>query len=1211
VKEIVATSGSIPASPTIVTLTSGFNSYGVAVDGSGNVFVTDRSSNSVKEILAVSGSIPASPTIVTLAGGFQQVFDVALDSNGNVFFADGSPGNAVKEIVMRGVDYGSVSVATTTPVTKTLAFTFDTAGTIGGPAVLTQGAAGLDFVDAGTGTCTTNGAAHNYSVGETCTVDVTFTPRFPGVRQGAAVLKNAGGNAIATAYVFGTGVGPQVGFKTPSAASVITAPAMASGTPVQVALDGLGNMYASVFGTATNQVVKIPAGGGAGTVVNTGSVTLGGGVTGVAVDGGGNLFLCDYNNNRIVVVSANGVVGALNTTGVGLGGMFALAFDGAGNLYAADYGGSRVLKIQITSASLGTASPQGTVSVVNAGGYVFGGVGSVSGVAVDGAGNVYATDKANNTVVKITPSGTAAPIAVNGVGGLNQPTGVALDAAGDIYIVGFDGRIIEVAPNGSAVVIATPGVTSFAAYGVTVDPAGNVLVPDGTTASQLIRIDRTTAPALNFATTNVGSTSAVQTVVIENNGNADLSFPIPGSGNNPSISNGFQLNSTSSGTCPLTGSGSSTAGVVAAGTNCTLPVTFAPTAAGTVNGSLVLTDNNLNVSPSTTQTIALHGTAVLQLTATTVVASTVLTVNRAATPFTPVMGAGGTSPLTYSVTPALPAGLSFNAGTGAVSGTPTVVSAATTYTVTVTDANSVTATASFSLKVNSPVTATVAVADVSLPATHPALTVTPVTGAGGTAPLTYSVSPALPAGLSTNAGTGAISGTTANVSSAATYTVTVTDANGAMASASFRLSVVAVAPTINFTVPGHTYGDALFAVSATSNSAGALTYSVLSGSATVAGNLVTLTGGGAITLQASVAAAGNYLAGTTSANFNVAVTALTVTVNNATRYYGAANPSFTASVTGAKYGDTFTEVFTTTATTTSPVGTYTVVPTVVGANLNNYSVSTNNGTLTVTKAPTTTALTLSNTSVNANQTLTLTATVVSTTSGTPTGTVVFSDNGTVIQTATLANGVAAYGATLAPGSHTITVAYSGDANFLASAGAGTGATVTVPPLDFTLSGLTSPQEIMASETASFDYKVAPMYGSYPGTVTLTISGLPTNATATFSQNNLAANAGTQTITVKIQTAAVAKASRRDASPPWSLALLLLPLAGASRMRRSSQVLRKRLMTLVVVVGATAALAGMTGCGLGILRQPAKDYSVTVTATSGAVRHSTVATLTVW
>jgi hypothetical protein len=185
---------------------------------------------------------------------------------------------------------------------------------------------------------------------------------------------------------------------------------------------------------------------------------------------------------------------------------------------------------------------------------------------------------------------------------------------------------------------------------------------------------------------------------------------------------------------------------------------------------------------------------------------------------------------------------------------------------------------------------------------------------------------------------------------------------------------------------------------------------VLSGSATVAGNLVTLTGGGAITLQASVAAAGNYLAGTTSANFNVAVTALTVTVNNATRYYGAANPSFTASVTGAKYGDTFTEVFTTTATTTSPVGTYTVVPTVVGANLNNYTVSTNNGTLTVTKAPTTTALTLSNTSVNANQTLTLTATVVSTTSGTPTGTVVFSDNGTVIQTATLANGVAADGA---------------------------------------------------------------------------------------------------------------------------------------------------------------------------------------------------------
>ena len=47
---------------------------------------------------------------------------------------------------------------------------------------------------------------------------------------------------------------------------------------------------------------------------------------------------------------------------------------------------------------------------------------------------------------------------------------------------------------------------------------------------------------------------------------------------------------------------------------------------------------------------------------------------------------------------------------------------------------------------------------------------------------------------------------------------------------------------------------------------------------------------------------------------------LTVTANNATRVYGAANPTFSGTVTGAQNGDTFTESFTTTATTTSNGG---------------------------------------------------------------------------------------------------------------------------------------------------------------------------------------------------------------------------------------------------------------------------------------------------
>ncbi len=175
--------------------------------------------------------------------------------------------------------------------------------------------------------------------------------------------------------------------------------------------------------------------------------------------------------------------------------------------------------------------------------------------------------------------------------------------------------------------------------------------------------------------------------------------------------------------------------------------------------------------------------------ATQAVASTVLIQSHAATAFTPVTGSGGTAPLSYSVSPGLPAGLTFSTASGTIIGTPTVASAATTYTVTVTDANSATATATFSLTVNGAVAATQAVASTVLIQSHAATAFTPVTGSGGTAPLSYSVSPGLPAGLTFSTASGTIIGTPTVASAATTYTVTVTDANSATATATFSLTV--------------------------------------------------------------------------------------------------------------------------------------------------------------------------------------------------------------------------------------------------------------------------------------------------------------------------------------------------------------------------------------------------------------------------------------
>jgi hypothetical protein len=88
--------------------------------------------------------------------------------------------------------------------------------------------------------------------------------------------------------------------------------------------------------------------------------------------------------------------------------------------------------------------------------------------------------------------------------------------------------------------------------------------------------------------------------------------------------------------------------------------------------------------------------------------------------------------------------------------------------------------------------------------------------------------------------------------------------------------------------------------------------------------------------------------------------ALNIAANNTTRTYGAANPVFTSTSTGAINGDTFTVTYATTATTTSPVGTYPIVPTVSGAATSNYSVTTTNGVLTV--APATLTVTANNAS---------------------------------------------------------------------------------------------------------------------------------------------------------------------------------------------------------------------------------------------------------
>ncbi|MBS0418934.1 MAG: putative Ig domain-containing protein [Proteobacteria bacterium] len=150
-----------------------------------------------------------------------------------------------------------------------------------------------------------------------------------------------------------------------------------------------------------------------------------------------------------------------------------------------------------------------------------------------------------------------------------------------------------------------------------------------------------------------------------------------------------------------------------------------------------------------------------------------LTVNKAITALQPTVTGTVTS---YSVSPALPAGLTLNTTSGAISGTPTAVTAQATYTVTATNSGGNT-TAAIVITVNdvAPV-ASYSSGRIALAENLPVTTLTPASTGG--AVVSWSISPALPAGLTFSNSDGTISGTPTATSAAKTYTVTATNSAG-------------------------------------------------------------------------------------------------------------------------------------------------------------------------------------------------------------------------------------------------------------------------------------------------------------------------------------------------------------------------------------------------------------------------------------------------
>ena len=135
---------------------------------------------------------------------------------------------------------------------------------------------------------------------------------------------------------------------------------------------------------------------------------------------------------------------------------------------------------------------------------------------------------------------------------------------------------------------------------------------------------------------------------------------------------------------------------------------------------------------------------------------------------------GGGEATAYSVNPPqLPAGLKLNGQSGVITGTPTAASGASNYTITASNAfGSATATVAITVK---SLAATLAYVPSTVVYTR-GTAISPLAPSNGVAG-SYTVSPALPAGLVLNGSTGTISGTPASVTSTETYTVVASNGN--------------------------------------------------------------------------------------------------------------------------------------------------------------------------------------------------------------------------------------------------------------------------------------------------------------------------------------------------------------------------------------------------------------------------------------------------
>jgi hypothetical protein len=515
--------------------------------------------------------------------------------------------------------------------------------------------------------------------------------------------------------------------------------------------------------------------------------------------------------------------------------------DGSGNIFVADTYNHRIRKITsaglvttVAGSSQGDANGTGTSAQFS----------SPSGIEVDGTGNVYVADVNNHRIRKINAAGEvttlAGSIAGNAEGTgtsakFNFPYDVAVDVTGNVYVSDASNyRIRKITISGATATVSTQAGLSAqfnVPIGVAVDGSGNVYVTD----YWYNRIRKITS--VDAVTTLAGSITSGDT----DGTGTDAQFKNPwgiavdGSGNlyvADRYNHRVRKVSPAGAVTTLAGS---TYGYTD-GTGITAQFREPGGIAVDGSGNLYIADRNNSL---------------------------IRKISR------------------FSISPALPDGLSFNTATGEITGTPTAITASKTYTVKASNAGG-TSNATFTLEVSAPILTSV-VSNIT-PATASsggdvANTYTNITAVGlvwgtGTEP-TVALTTKTNAGTSTGAFSSVMTGlspnTTYYVRSYVTY-------NGGSNTDYGSERTFTTNRTVSMADVTKTFGDPAFYLTApTSNGTGAWTFSSGSTSvATISGNTVTIAGAGTSTITATQAGVSPYAG--VSITFQLTVNGQTPTI---------------------------------------------------------------------------------------------------------------------------------------------------------------------------------------------------------------------------------------------------------------------------------------------------------------------------------------------